>query len=64
MWRVDDKATAILMERFYRHLQAGLGKAAALRQAQLDMLPDYPDPYYWAGFVLSGDWRRHSSSKE
>jgi CHAT domain-containing protein len=55
LWRVDDEATAILMERFYRHLQAGLGKAAALRQAQLDMLVDYPDPYYWAGFVLSGD---------
>ena len=55
LWRVDDQATAVLMERFYRRLQAGRGKAAALRQAQLDMLVDYPDPYYWAGFVLSGD---------
>ncbi len=46
LWRVDDEATAILMERFYRHLRVGLGKAAALRQAQLDMLVDYPNPYY------------------
>ena len=32
-----------------------MGKAAALRQAQLDIREDYPHPYYWAAFVLSGD---------
>jgi len=56
LWSVDDEATGLLMERFYTHLQERMGKAAALRQAQLDMLDDYPNnPYYWSGFVLSGD---------
>jgi hypothetical protein len=55
LWSVDDAPTALLMDRFYTHRQAGLGKAAALRQAQLDVRARYPNPYYWAGFVLSGD---------
>jgi hypothetical protein len=55
LWNVDDAATGLLMERFYTHLQAGVGKAEALRQAQLEVLGNYPDPYYWAAFVMSGD---------
>jgi CHAT domain-containing protein len=55
LWNVDDETTGLLMERFYTHLRAGMGKAAALRQAQLELIEDYPDPYYWAGFVLSGE---------
>jgi len=55
LWNVEDQATAQLMERFYTHLRAGMGKAAALRQAQLDIQAEYPHPYYWAAFVLSGD---------
>jgi CHAT domain-containing protein len=55
LWTVDDRATSILMEYFYRHLQKGMGKADALRQAQLDLKQDYPNPYYWGAFVLSGD---------
>jgi len=55
LWTVEDQATAQLMEHFYTHLRAGMGKAAALRQAQLDIQAEYPNPYYWAAFVLSGD---------
>ncbi len=55
LWSVDDEATSLLMERFYTHLQAGMDKAKALRQAQIEMREDYPNPYYWAAFVLSGD---------
>jgi CHAT domain-containing protein len=55
LWNVDDEATGLLMERFYTHLRAGMGKAAALRQAQLEVRAQYPAPYYWAGFVLAGD---------
>ncbi|NJN92817.1 MAG: CHAT domain-containing protein [Anaerolineales bacterium] len=55
LWNVDDAATAHLMEKFYIHLRAGMSKASALRQAQLDTLADFPDPYYWAAFTLSGD---------
>jgi CHAT domain-containing protein len=55
LWHVDDAATALLMEHFYTHLRAGLGKAEALRQAQVDVRAEYPHPYYWAAFVLTGD---------
>ncbi len=55
LWSVDDEATALLMERFYTHLRAGMGKAEALRQAQIDVRAEYPHPYYWAAFVLTGD---------
>ncbi|MEW5959248.1 MAG: CHAT domain-containing protein [Chloroflexota bacterium] len=58
LWNVNDQSTGVLMERFYTHLQAGLPKAEALRQAQLDMLTDYPDLYDWAAFVLSGEGGR------
>jgi CHAT domain-containing protein/tetratricopeptide (TPR) repeat protein len=58
LWKVQDRTTAELMTRFYRALwQDGLPAAAALRKAQLSMRRDYRHPYYWAGFVLQGDWR-------
>ncbi|MCB0214303.1 MAG: CHAT domain-containing protein, partial [Anaerolineae bacterium] len=55
LWAVEDEATSQLMERFYMHLKDGLGKAEALRQAQIEVREEYPNPYYWSGFVLSGD---------
>jgi CHAT domain-containing protein len=60
LWRVDDLATSELMARFYRGLlQEGLPAPAALRAAQLEMAADrrWRDPYFWAGFVILGDWR-------
>ncbi|HEV2844882.1 MAG TPA: CHAT domain-containing protein, partial [Thermoanaerobaculia bacterium] len=59
LWRVEDRATAALMERFYRALWIEkLAPAAALRAAQLDVRQQrrWRDPYFWAGFVLAGDW--------
>jgi CHAT domain-containing protein len=55
LWNVDDAATALLMERFYTYLRAGMGKGEALRQTQIDVRAQYPHPYYWASFVLTGD---------
>jgi CHAT domain-containing protein len=55
LWSVDDEATALFMERFYTHLRAGMGKAEALRQAQIEVRAEFPHPYYWAAFVLTGD---------
>ena len=55
LWNVDDEATAILMKSFYLHLQEGMGKAEALRQAQVEVREEHPSPFYWAAFVLSGD---------
>ena len=64
LWRVDDASTRELMRRFYLGLWSGkLGKAAALRAAQLEILQrnrkrrGKPLPRTWGGFVLSGDWR-------
>lgn len=54
LWNVDDEVTSVLMKQFYTHLRNGLGKAEALRQAQLEVRAEYPNPYYWAAFVLSG----------
>jgi CHAT domain-containing protein/Tfp pilus assembly protein PilF len=60
LWRVEDRATAALMARFYHALWTlGMPPAAALRAAQLSLRAERPyrDPTYWAGFVLVGDWR-------
>ncbi len=59
LWKVDDAATRDLMTDYYRRLNAGEGRSEALRQAQLTMLHSkhQNDPYYWASFIVSGDWR-------
>ncbi len=58
-WPVYDASTAELMGRFYQGLAAGKEKGAALREAQLDLLrqEQYRHPFYWAPFILVGDWR-------
>jgi CHAT domain-containing protein len=60
LWRVDDRATAELMKRFYQGmLKEGLRPAAALRAAQVSMLKEkgWSAPNYWAAFTLQGEWR-------
>jgi CHAT domain-containing protein len=60
LWKVDDAATAALMENFYREMFInGKRPAAALREAQISLSKQkrWQSPYYWAGFVLQGDWR-------
>jgi CHAT domain-containing protein len=57
LWKVDDAATKDLMTAYYRHLLSGEGKSEALRRVQLEMVgsSDRGHPYYWAGFIPSGD---------
>jgi CHAT domain-containing protein len=60
LWKVDDAATAELMAEFYQQmLVRGLKPAAALRMAQLKLSQKkrWQSPYYWAGFVLQGEWK-------
>jgi len=60
LWKVDDAATAELFKRFYRAiLKERKPAAAALRDAQLGMVRQklWHSPFYWAGFVLQGEWR-------
>jgi CHAT domain-containing protein len=59
LWSVSDRSTASLMIEFYRELgKPGVTKAEALRRAQVALLhqDDYTSPYYWAPFVLLGNW--------
>ena len=58
LWSADDTYTLDLMERFYTHIAEGRDKAAALRQAKLDLVAKFGkqlSPYYWGAFVLVGD---------
>jgi CHAT domain-containing protein len=56
LWSVEDRATAGLIESFYRNWREGAPKSSALRQAKLEALrSQLRHPLYWAGLVLSGD---------
>jgi CHAT domain-containing protein len=59
LWDVDEKQTTLLMKEFYQQLLAGLPADEALRNAKMKMLQNANEytanPYYWAGFVLSGN---------
>jgi CHAT domain-containing protein len=59
LWPIADEASALLTEKFYQQLAAGQSAAEALRKAQESMItdPKYGDPYFWAGFTLTGDPR-------
>jgi CHAT domain-containing protein len=62
LWKVDDRATAMLMADLYESmLQEGMSPSAALRTAKLKMMKDkrWSAPYYWAGFVLQGEYANH-----
>ena len=52
LWSVNDKSTAMLMTSFYRRWMQGATKREAFRQAVADVRKAYPQPYYWAPFVL------------
>jgi CHAT domain-containing protein/tetratricopeptide (TPR) repeat protein len=59
LWNVNDKATADLMHNLYRGmLSSNKTPAASLREAQIEMLrqKQWQSPYYWAAFVIQGDW--------
>jgi CHAT domain-containing protein/tetratricopeptide (TPR) repeat protein len=72
LWPVDDASVGKLMATFYETWTRtpGMTKAAALRQAQLSLLhgaggadgtgagpTPYASPYYWAPFILIGNWK-------
>jgi CHAT domain-containing protein len=60
LWAVDDQATGVLMREFYQQLiQKHATPAAALRAAQVVVMgrKKWQAPYYWAGFVLQGEYK-------
>jgi CHAT domain-containing protein/Tfp pilus assembly protein PilF len=58
LWEVDDTATMEFMTGFYGRLEGGQGMSEALRETKLEMMrsEEYGEPFYWAPFVLAGDW--------
>ena len=59
LWAVDDKSTSAFMVEFYKQLaKSHISKADALRQAQISLIKEYgfKHPFYWAPFVLVGNW--------
>ena len=69
LWSIADTSTGLLMQHFYRLRENILVKTKleALRGAQLALLygkikpvnrvTDYSHPYYWAPFIMIGNWR-------
>lgn len=59
LWSVNDVSTRETMTSFYKQLAAGQTKGEAMRRAQLATMrdPRFAHPYYWAPFVILGDWR-------
>ncbi len=59
LWPVSDDAAVDLMEGFYRGLiKDRLSKAQALQRSQIELLrkPGFSHPFYWAPFILIGNW--------
>ncbi len=56
LWSVDDQWTAKLMSEFYRNLNTGISKAQALQRAQLTVFAKQKSPYFWAPYILVGNW--------
>lgn len=58
LWPVNDEATAILMNEFYNNINK-MSVAEAFRTAQIKLTQNYKykHPYYWAPFILQGDWK-------
>lgn len=54
LWKVDDAATQLLMTNFYTSWIKLKDKQKAFKQAQLQLMIKYKEPYYWGAFVMMG----------
>lgn len=52
LWKVDDFASERLMLSFYQKILDGEGVFAAMKAAQLELKEIYPEPYYWAPYIV------------
>ncbi len=60
LWKVNDASSSDIMGDFYQYLAKGSTKDQALRQAKLNFLRNNDQnalkhPYYWAGYIISGN---------
>jgi CHAT domain-containing protein len=59
-WKLDDRSTAFILERFFHYLSLGMIKSSALTNAKNDYLAqtkteEERNPVYWGGLALIGD---------
>ncbi len=54
LWKVNDRASYELVQEFYTNLKTKK-KSAALRQAQLKIMKEFPHPFFWAAYELNGE---------
>jgi CHAT domain-containing protein/tetratricopeptide (TPR) repeat protein len=55
LWNVNDESTTALMTDFYRKWREGTAKSTAFRSAMLSVREQFPNPFYWAPFLLVGN---------
>jgi CHAT domain-containing protein len=55
LWKVDDAATQQLMTNFYSNWAKLGNKQKAFKQAQLQLMAKYKEPYFWGAFVMMGN---------
>lgn len=60
-WEANDKLTGVFSKAFYRYYKQGYSSAEALQRASLEMIKNKSnnmhEPYYWADFAVTGDYR-------
>lgn len=54
LWNVNDKSSFFLMKKFYKNINS-MTKVNALRSAQISLMQEYPHPFYWAPYLLTGN---------
>lgn len=52
LWKVDDAATLLMMNTFYKEFLRTNDKYLAMRKAQNEVKRIFENPYYWAGFIV------------
>ena len=52
LWKVSDAVTSILMTQFYENIGKGMDSRESLKNAAQKVKEQYPDPYFWASFVM------------
>ncbi|CAH8282964.1 CHAT domain-containing protein [Mariniflexile fucanivorans] len=59
LWKIDEQSSAIIIEQFYKNIEAGQSKDLALKNAKLYFITNHDgralSPQFWAGLVLMGD---------
>ncbi|MBW2569657.1 MAG: CHAT domain-containing protein [Deltaproteobacteria bacterium] len=55
LWEVASEPAVEYMKIFYGHLKAGRDRSEALKFARNEIKAKYPNPFFWAVFILHGE---------